>query len=97
MRMRILASASRDLEMGYRFYERQAQGLGGYFLDSLYADIDSLLISAGIHTRCFGSYYRLLSRRFPFAVYYRMKGVQVTVYAVLDTRRDPARIRRRFG
>ena len=33
----------------YRFYERQAEGVGAYFLDSLYSDIDSLLISAGNH------------------------------------------------
>ena len=47
MKIRILASASRDLIEGYRFYEMQAEGVGAYFLDSLYSDIDSLIISAG--------------------------------------------------
>ena len=35
MKIKILASASRDLMEGYRFYERQAEGVGAYFLDSL--------------------------------------------------------------
>ncbi len=30
MRIRILASASRDLIDGYRFYEMQAEGVGAY-------------------------------------------------------------------
>lgn len=42
MKIKILASASQDLIEGYRFYESQAEGVGVYFLDSLYSDIDSL-------------------------------------------------------
>ena len=38
MRLRILASARRDLEDGYRFYESQDQGVGDYFLASVRAD-----------------------------------------------------------
>ncbi len=42
MKIRILASASRDLIDGYRFYEMQGPGVGAYFLDSPYSNIDSL-------------------------------------------------------
>lgn len=42
MRVRILSLAEKDLEDGYRFYEDQLSGLGSYFLDSLYSDIDAL-------------------------------------------------------
>nr|VFJ91544.1 MAG: hypothetical protein BECKLFY1418B_GA0070995_102620 [Candidatus Kentron sp. LFY] len=34
---------------GFRFYERQAEGLGDYFLDSLWSDIHSLRLYGGIH------------------------------------------------
>ncbi len=64
--------------------------MGTYFLDSLYSDIDSLRLFAGIHTVHFGKFYRLLSRRFPFAVYYDVRDDQVFIRAVLDLRRDPA-------
>lgn len=97
MNIRILASARADLVDGYRFYEKQAEGVGRYFLDSLYSDVQSLTISAGIHPVHFGNYHRLLSKRFPFAVYYRVEGRTVSVYAVLDCRKNPAWIRRKLG
>ena len=65
MRIKIIDAAERDIENGYRFYERQSLGLGSYFLDSIYADIDSLSYFGGIHRDIFG-YHRLLSKRFPF-------------------------------
>jgi plasmid stabilization system protein ParE len=97
MKIKILDSGSLDLVDGYRFYERQAVGIGAYFLDSLYSDIDSLLISAGMHSVHFEKYHRLLSKRFPFAIYYRVEEETVLVYAVLDCRRDPAWIRNKLG
>jgi plasmid stabilization system protein ParE len=95
-KIRLLDLASQDLVDGYKFYEQQESGLGGYFLDSLFSDIDSLLIHAGIHPTYFQSYYRMLSKRFPFAVYYRVDGNDVLVYAVLDCRKNPAWIRSRM-
>ena len=59
------------------------------FLNSLFSDIDSLHLHAGIHPRYLG-YFRLLSRRFPFAIYYRLTGKIARVHAVLDCRRNPA-------
>jgi hypothetical protein len=40
--IKILPSALEDLDRGRRFYARQGRNLGDYFLDSLFADIDSL-------------------------------------------------------
>ena len=74
------------------FYERQAPGVGTYFLDSLFADIDSLVLYAGIPPKPDGRFYRALAKRFPYAVYYRIEGELVTVVAILDCRRNPIRI-----
>ena len=93
MRIKLLQSAIQDLIDGHTFYEKQSQGVGEYFLDSLYSDIDSLLITAGIHPIVFNSFHRLLSKRFPFAVYYTIDYQTIFVYAVLDCRRKPAWIR----
>ena len=93
-KIRLLDAATQDLMDGFNFYEQQESGLGGYFLDSLFSDIDSLLIHAGIHPTYFQLYYRMLSKRFPFAVYYRIDGNDVLVYAILDCRKNPAWTRR---
>lgn len=96
MRIQILNSAQQDLIDGYRFYERQSEGLGEYFLNTLYSDIDSLVINAGIHPIYFGKYFRMLSKRFPFAVFYRIEQQIARVYAVLDCRRNPAWTRKKL-
>jgi len=96
-RIRILAPARRDLAAGYRFYEKQAEGIGRYFLDTLYSDIESLRISAGVHAVCFDRYHRLFSNRFPWSVYYRVEGDEIRVYAVLDSRRNPDLIKSRLA
>ncbi len=97
MNLKILPSANEDLINGYLFYERQSQGLGSYFIDSLFSDIDSLLIYYGIHQPFFGKYYRLLAKRFPFAVYCTVENTDIIVYAVLDCRSNPAWIAGRLG
>lgn len=97
MRIRVLPAAARDLIDGYHFYEKQAPGVGNWFLDALHADIDALVVNAGIHPVYFGRYHRLLSKRFPFAVYYRVENQTAIVFAVLDCRRSPAWTRTRMG
>jgi len=95
MQVRILEPAERDLENGYLFYEAQSSGLGSYFLDSLYSDIDSLVYYGGIHIVVFG-FHRMLSKRFPFAVYYEVADDVALIVAVLDCRREPSWIRERL-
>jgi len=91
MRIRILPEAERDLELGADFYEAQGEGLGRYFNDCLMSDIESLRLYAGIHQRHHGL-HRLISKRFPFAVFYDVCGETIDIYAVLDCRQDPAGI-----
>ena len=67
MTIRVLPSAMADLAAGCTFYERQGEGLGSYFVDTLFSDIDSLALYAGIHRKV-GKYHRLLSQRFPHAI-----------------------------
>lgn len=94
--IRILTSARHDLVRGYRFYESQATGVGRYFLDTPYSEIDSLALNAGMGPKIFESYHRLLSRNFPWSIYYKVRNDQVLSYAVLDNRTDPSRTRQRL-
>ena len=91
MKIEILSIAMSDIQIGQHFYEQQQEGLGAYFLDSLFSDIDALLLYAGIHQQFF-SYYRALSKRFPYAIYYRINGQTIQVWRVLDCRQKPSRI-----
>jgi len=96
MKIAILPSARDDMADGFRFCENQGKGLGGYFLESLFPDIDSLRLYAGIHRTVFGS-HRLLSKRFPYAICYAYESEAVFIKAILDCRRDPTLHRQRLG
>ena len=91
--IRIAASARGDLDEGYDFYESQEIGLGDYFLSSVRADIESLRVTAGVHSIMYADYHRLLCKTFPFAVYYTKSDKEITIFAVVDCRRDPAWVR----
>ena len=96
MKIVIQPSALGDLRQGFYFYERQESGLGAYFLDSLFSDIDSLQLFGGIHSIHFVRFHRLLSKRFPYGIYYQVQGDSALVRAILDLRRDPKWIARKL-
>jgi len=87
-----LKEVESDLNKGESFYELQEFGIGKYFRDCIISDIESLYLYAGIHTKHLKA-YRLLSKRFPYAIYYIIKGNNAIVVAVLDMRRDPQSIK----
>ncbi|RJP30166.1 MAG: type II toxin-antitoxin system RelE/ParE family toxin [Candidatus Omnitrophota bacterium] len=91
MKVRILPSAIEDLARGRQFYECLSQGLGTYFLDSMVSDMDTLTYNGGIHHQVFG-YHRMLAKRFPYAVYYKISDCTVNVFRILDCRQDPNKI-----
>jgi hypothetical protein len=93
MRIKILSSALEDLHSGRLFYQKQGEGLGDYFFDALFSDIDSLALYGGIHKKVFG-FHRLLSKRFPYAIYYETEDKDlVVVRRVLDLRQNPKKVR----
>lgn len=92
MRIKILSSAVEDLHAGCVFYENQGEGVGAYFFDSLFSDIDSPTLYAGVHSKLYGC-HRMLSKRFPYAVYYTLEDDLAVVWRVLDLRRHPDQIR----
>ena len=95
MKIRILPPAVEDIGNGRIFYDFQSLGVGDYFMDSIFGEIDSLTLYAGIHSMRF-CYYRLVIRRFPFIVYYKIEGDEVVVYRILDCRRNPAWIQKQL-
>lgn len=88
MKIIITNEAEIHIAKAMSFYESQKNGLGLYFLDSISSDIESLHIYYGIHIKI-NNYYRILSKRFPYAIYYKYNHSTIFVYAILDCRSNP--------
>ncbi|MEZ6143470.1 MAG: hypothetical protein R3B84_23115 [Zavarzinella sp.] len=96
MNVELRDEALDDLENGAIFYGEQCVGLDDYFLTCLREDIKKLETTGGVHEKYHG-FYRSLSNRFPYAIYYLIVEEVVDVVAVLDCRQDPAKLNTRLG
>jgi hypothetical protein len=91
----VMKEVADDLNDGKAFYEQRESGIGEYFWDSLISDIESMVIYAGVHIREHGL-YRMLSKRFPYAIYYEIVDEIAYVIAVLPMRRNPSLLERKL-
>ena len=91
MQIRIRPEARLDIYEASRFYDRQSDGLGDKFVESIFEDMERLSQFAGIHSKL-GRYFRILSRKFPFMICYDVNGEEIVVVAVLSCRMLPATI-----
>jgi plasmid stabilization system protein ParE len=91
MQIRLRPEARLDIYEASRFYDRQTEGLGDKFVESIFEDMERLSQFAGIHSKL-GRYFRILSRKFPFMICYDVSGEEIVVVAVLSCRMLPATI-----
>jgi hypothetical protein len=83
----VIRQVKEDLNEGRLFYDFSEKGIGDYFYDTLVSDIESLWLYSGIHPVFYGL-HRMLSKRFPFAVYYTIRNESTIVVAVLDLSKE---------
>jgi hypothetical protein len=87
--MKHLMISKRD----FGFMNPRNRGWGDYFASCLRGDIAVLHISAAIHRVVYRDYRRMLSRVFPYAIYYTYSESVAVIWAVVDCRRNPDWIR----
>jgi len=89
IKIQISSDGLEDLKAGFLFYDAQEVGLGEYFSHSLKSDIEGLRVTGGAHRLAYKDYRRALSRVFPYAIYYTMDTQIITIWAIIDCRRNP--------
>jgi len=78
-----------DLAEAADWYERQAPGLGDRFLKEYSRALRFIRFSAESPRKIFEDFRRVLLKKFPFAVWYEVKGKAVVILLVWDCRQDP--------
>ena len=77
------------------WYESRAVGLGLEFARAVDAAVSSAVRDPEAFALVAGNWRRVLLRRLPFSLVYRVRGDELLVVAVFHHRRDPSRLVRR--
>ena len=84
-----------DVEAAFEWYEGEEPELGFEFLGELRAAYHRILDHPFGYQELRSGIRRVLTRRFPYAVYFSVEGETIVIVAVLSTARDPAEWQRR--
>ena len=77
-----------DIKTAYDWYESQRVGLGEDFLLTLEASYANIARTPEQYQDIYKSVRRKLVRRFPYGIFFVVKGNSVVVLAVLHTKRE---------
>jgi plasmid stabilization system protein ParE len=88
MRLVIRSRAETDLREAQNWYENQRTGLGAEFLAEIDATIRVLIRDPQRHPVYYRGFRRVLTRRFPYKLFYRLEDDRVIIFRVLHVRRD---------
>ena len=84
----IRAGAEEDLLQTSRWYEQKVPGLGDDFLTESFLAIKDLAVSAERRSYYYRDFRRVLLKRFPYKIFYRIEGDTVVVFRVLHAGRE---------
>ena len=93
----IRPEAEQDIQEAFSWYEDRVSGLGREFLRCVDVTFSQIHRSPILFPSVYKNVRRILTRRFPFGVFYIIVNGKIVVLAVLHVRRDPALWQKRNG
>lgn len=84
------AAARREYVDSVTWCERQRTGLGGQFEAAVERTLETISTFPDAFPIVHRDVRRAMIRRFPYGVFYRLRGEAIHVLAVMHGRRDPA-------
>ncbi len=85
----ITPEAEEDLAEAKAWYERKRAGLGEEFVLCVEAALDHIRTTPEAATEVYPGVRRVVLRRFPYGVFYRVDSDQIAGLAVYHSSRDP--------
>ena len=91
MKLSYTAQASNDLDKAISWYEDKQKGLGIAFLDCVEATIFRILDHPTLYPIKHKTLRAALIRKFPYTIFYQVKGQEIVIHAVFDNRSSPSK------
>ena len=90
-RVTIRSRAEADLREAKHYYDLQRPGLGDEFLASVEESVNYLEQHAERRAIYYRDFRRLVTRRFPYKIFYRIEGNRVIVFRLLHVKQEHQR------
>ncbi|MEJ7137469.1 type II toxin-antitoxin system RelE/ParE family toxin [Amphibiibacter pelophylacis] len=90
-RLKVSARALRETGIAREWYEKQHSGLGDEFLAALELQVERLKQAPLLYAEVMPKVRRALLPRFPYGVFYVVRGDLISILAVLHDLRSPDR------
>lgn len=87
----IRPNAEADLQKAWNWYESQRPGLGDELLIEVQAAIRRLESDPENRPFYYRDFRRLLTRRFPYKLFYRLDGGRVIIFRILHAKQEHGR------
>lgn len=89
MNVVVRPAAAADFEDACRWYENLRPGLGDEFLDAVDKTLDSVSEAPRSYRVVHRDTRRVLIRRFPYMIFYRIVGEDILILGCFHGKRDP--------
>jgi hypothetical protein len=87
--LRFLPEVEEDVIAGYAWYEGKVLQLGEEFLRMFYACAGEIPRNPLLYLKVYRKSRRRLLRRFPYAIYFRIRESEIIVFGLFHCARDP--------
>lgn len=89
-RIVLRGEAIAEFDEAFDWYDAQRPGLGTEFLTEIQAVFDRITKSPEAHPVLLADIRKVVVRRFPYLVFYRVRADHIEVLAVFHSKRDPS-------
>lgn len=86
--VRLLLEARGEFDHAADWYERQRIGLGAEFVVEVRETLNRITADPKLHPPVYGDVRRVLVKKFPYVVLFRVEPAEVLVIAIVHTARD---------
>jgi plasmid stabilization system protein ParE len=82
-------AAQEEFDEAVDWYEQQSAGLGVEFLNRVEEALDRISATPEPYSIVFQEMRRIVVRKFPYLIYYRVEPEQIVVLAIFHNKREP--------
>ncbi|MEG3836737.1 MULTISPECIES: type II toxin-antitoxin system RelE/ParE family toxin [unclassified Microcoleus] len=82
-------AAQEEFDEAVDWYEQQSAGLGVEFLNRVEESLDLISATPEAYPIVFPEMRRIVVRKFPYLIYYRVEPEQIVVLAIFHSKREP--------